>query len=156
MAAAEEIKQLKPDGLLLGGGPGNAADCSAAIKTAAELMNEGLPMLGIGLGHQIMALAAGFECKKMKSGHRGCNQPVRDEETGLIYICRQNHGYEVTADSISGDKAKIWFGDINSGGLEGLKYLAFPAVSVQFSPDCGDAPRSTGYVYDAFISLMTR
>ncbi len=153
---AEEIKQLRPDGLLLGGGPGDPADCAAMIKTAAELMDGGLPMLGTGLGHQIMALASGFECKKMKSGHRGCNQPVRDGETGLIYICRQNHGYEVAEESIREDRAKIWFSDLNSGGIEGLKYRGCPAVSVQFSPECGDAPRSTGFVFEAFISLMTR
>lgn len=152
--SAGEILDTGADGVLLGGGPGDPEECTELIKTAAELMEKGVPMLGIGLGHQIMALAAGFKTAKMKSGHRGSNQPVKEEATGYVYICRQNHGYEVKADSIDPDRAEVSFTDINSGSVEGIGYLRCPALSVQFAPDCSDAPRSTGFIYDRFIALM--
>lgn len=145
-ASAEEILSLCPDGLLISNGPGDPSDVDL---TAIRALLGRIPMFGIGLGHQLIALAAGASTKKMPYGHRGANQPVKEIASGRTYITQQNHGYavEFVRNGI------ISFINANDGTCEGADYPELNAFSVQFYPDC-DGARSTAYLYDRFITMM--
>jgi carbamoyl-phosphate synthase small subunit len=108
-------------------------------------------MMGICLGHQIMALARGGKSEKLKYGHRGANHPARDTQTGRSYITSQNHGYTVV--KMPRD-AKPRFEHVNDGTCEGIDYLDIPAFSVQFHPEARGGPTDTAYLFDRFISMM--
>ncbi len=145
---AEEILALKPDGLFLPGGPGDPMDYD--ISNIKALLGA-VPMFGIGLGHQLMALASGAETVKMPYGHRGGSQPVREASSGNTYITQQNHGYAVVSDSVK--NGMVSFTNANDGTCEGIDYPELNAFSVQFYPDA-TGPRNTAYLYDRFISMM--
>lgn len=146
--SAEEILSLNPDGLLISNGPGDPADVDL---TAIKALLGKLPMFGIGLGHQLIALAAGASIKKMPYGHRGANQPVKEIASGRTYITQQNHGYAVVSDSVA--NGTISFVNANDGSCEGADYPTLNAFSVQFYPD-SEGPRSTAHLYDRFITMM--
>ena len=148
-----EIQELGVDGIVLSNGPGDPAENVKAIRQICFLLEQNIPMLGIGLGHQLMALAFGGKTRKMKYGHRGANQPSQNIETGRVYITSQNHGYCVVADSLR-EGAKVTFVNANDGTCEGIRYTAFPGLSVQFHPDEITTPQNTGFVYDQFIAMM--
>ncbi len=151
-SAADDVLATKPDGIVLPGGPGDPAENVAAVETVRALCGK-VPMLGIGLGHQVLALACGAKTEKMKHGHRGANQPVRDTATGETYITSQNHGYAVLADTLP-EGARISHANVNDGTCEGVFYEAARAFSVQFDPDDGKGPRSTAFVFDRFVQMM--
>lgn len=151
---AEDIIKMSPDGIVISNGGGNPADNKEVIAEVKKLMESGIPMLGIGLGHQIMALSCGFECEKLKYGHRGANIPVKSTENGRVYITSQNHGYAVKANSVDKDKAEILFYNINDKSCEGLKYKNSPAFSLQFYPDGAGGLCDTTYLLDKFFSMM--
>jgi len=142
-AEADEILAVNPDGILLTGGPGDPADPANThiIETLRKLKH--IPMFGICLGHLLLALANGYQTQKMKVGHRGANQPVKDCSTGKLYITGQNHGYTVVADNPS-------FVNVNDGTCEGLDYGS--SFSVQFNP--GEGPKDTEFLFDCFIERM--
>ena len=110
-------------------------------------------MFGICLGHQLLALATGAETEKLKYGHRGANQPVRDLLSGRIYITSQNHGYAVRCESLP-KSAELLFINLNDQSCEGIRYLDMPAFSVQFHPEACGGPKDTDYLFDRFLNLM--
>ena len=112
-----------------------------------------LPMFGICLGHQLLALAAGAKTEKLKYGHRGANQPVRDMQSGRVYITSQNHGYAVCSDTLK-DGAELLFENVNDNSCEGIRYTNMPAFSVQFHPEACGGPKDTDYLFDRFMALM--
>lgn len=152
---AAEIRALKPDGIMLSNGPGDPAENTMIIRTLAQLMGWGIPMFGICLGHQLMALAAGARTRKMKFGHRGANQPVEHVESGRVYVTSQNHGYCVVDESLGGN-AKTLYRNVNDGTCEGIEYLHTPAFSVQFHPEACAGPLDSRFLFDEFIALMDK
>ena len=148
---AEEILSGGFDGLLLSGGPGDPAENGARIAEIEKMLGK-LPIFGIGLGHQMAAIAAGAKTAKMKYGHRGGNQPVRDCKAGCTYITSQNHGYEVISATV--EKGEISFVNANDGGCEGIAYPALNAFTVQFDPEPQPGPRDASFLFDRFISMM--
>jgi len=146
-----EVIRLGVDGIMLSNGPGDPAENTLVIEKLKTLMQTGIPIFGVCLGHQLMALACGFKTHKLKYGHRGANQPVRDLKSGCAYISSQNHGYAVTRDSIDSDIVDEWFVNINDGTCEGLWYKHAPAFSVQFHPEACAGPHDTAFLFDLFI-----
>ncbi len=151
---AQRVKEIDPDGIFLSNGPGDPEDNVKAIETMKEIKDWGTPVMGICLGHQILALAHGFKTSKLKYGHRGANHPVKNLETGRVYITSQNHGYQVESNSIDTNIAKEYFVNVNDGTNEGIKYLDKPAYSVQFHPEACGGPKDTEFLFDNFISMM--
>lgn len=148
---AEEILSLCPDGVMLSNGPGDPAENVFCIEQIKMLMRK-VPIFGICLGHQLMALANGAKTEKLKYGHRGGNQPVRDITTGRTYITSQNHGYAVVSDSISGGTLR--YVNANDGTCEGIDYKDKNAFSVQFHPEACGGPHDTEFLFDRFIDMM--
>lgn len=148
---AEEILALCPDGVMLSNGPGDPAENVFCIEQIKILMRK-VPIFGICLGHQLMALANGAKTEKLKYGHRGGNQPVRDITTGRTYITSQNHGYAVVSDSISGGTLR--YVNANDGTCEGIDYKDKKAFSVQFHPEACGGPHDTEFLFDRFIDMM--
>ena len=149
---AESILAEHPDGVILSNGPGNPADNPVAVVEIRKLLGR-TPVFGICLGHQLMALARGGRTGKLKFGHRGCNQPVRDTATGRCYITSQNHGYAVTSDTLPSG-AHLRFINVNDGTCEGLDYPEISAFSVQFHPEARPGPEDTAFLFDRFLDLM--
>jgi carbamoyl-phosphate synthase small subunit len=150
---AEEIVNLKPDGIMLSNGPGDPADNTGIIGELARLANANIPTYGICLGHQLLALSQGAETAKLKYGHRGANQPVKDMMTGRVYITTQNHGYAVVNDSLP-PQASLRFINVNDGTCEGIEYHNMPAFSTQFHPEASAGPLDTCYLFDRFMDLI--
>lgn len=149
----EQILALKPDGVMLSNGPGNPKDNPQIIEEIARLSLHKIPLFGICLGHQLLALATGGDTEKLKYGHRGANQPVKDVKTGKTYITSQNHGYTVKTDVLP-KNADISFINLNDKTCEGLIYQDFPGFSVQFHPEACGGPHDTEFLFKRFISLM--
>ncbi len=149
---AEQILALEADGLMLTNGPGDPAENTEIIKHIKKLAGK-LPIFGICLGHQLFALAMGGKTKKMKYGHRGANQPVKNLETGRVYISSQNHGYEVISSSLE-NKAVLSYINANDGTCEGFDYPELNAYTVQFHPEACGGPRDTSFLFDKFINNM--
>ena len=148
-SSADEILSFNPAGIVLSNGPGDPADPANApiIECLQILIKSGIPIFGICLGHQLLAIANGYTAKKLKFGHRGANQPVKDLKTGRIYITSQNHGYTVEAPP---DKAS--FINLNDGTNEGLDYGR--SFSVQFHPGGRAGPLDTEFLFDRFVERM--
>ena len=151
---AEEILRDKPDGIMLSNGPGDPKECGEIIEEIKKLYQSDVPIFAICLGHQLMALANGADSYKMKYGHRGGNHPVKDLETGRVYISSQNHGYVVDTDRLDPSVAVPAFINVNDGTNEGLKYTGKNIFTVQFHPEACPGPQDSGYLFDRFISMM--
>ncbi|WP_166243881.1 carbamoyl phosphate synthase small subunit [Paenibacillus turpanensis] len=151
---ADQIRRLKPDGIMLSNGPGDPKDVAPAIDTVRELVQE-FPLFGICLGHQLFALACGANTEKLKFGHRGGNHPVKELESGRCYITSQNHGYTVTEESIP-DCLEITHINNNDKTIEGLRHKTLPAFSVQYHPEASPGPYDSGYLFDRFVDMMIR
>ena len=149
---SEEILSLDVDGVVLPDGPGNPEELCSVIKEIKLLMDKKVPMFGIELGHQLMALAMGGKIEKLKYGHRGSSQPVKDLDTGRTHITSQNHGYTVSA--INEEEAIISHININDDTVEGLIYKNLPAFSVQFHPETSEVNKDTSHLYDKFVAMM--
>ncbi len=151
---AEEILGSNPDGIMLSNGPGDPKDCGPIIDEIKKLYDSEVPIFAICLGHQLMALATGCGTHKMKYGHRGGNHPVKDLETGRVYISSQNHGYVVDVDKLDPKVATPAFVNVNDGTNEGLKYTGKNIFTVQFHPEACPGPQDSGYLFDRFIEMM--
>ena len=152
---AEEIIASKPDGIMLSNGPGDPADCTSIIEEIRKLYDTDIPIFAICLGHQLMALATGATTHKLKYGHRGGNHPVKDLETGRVYISSQNHGYVVDADELEKKHiAKPAFVNVNDGTNEGMIYEGKNIFTVQFHPEACPGPQDSGYLFDRFMEMM--
>ena len=151
---AEEILGGNPDGIMLSNGPGDPKECKEIIQEIQKLYASGTPVFAICLGHQLMALANGADTYKMKYGHRGGNHPVKDLETGRVYISSQNHGYVVDADKLSPNLAVPAFVNVNDGTNEGLSYTGKNIFTVQFHPEACPGPQDSGYLFDKFLEML--
>ena len=151
---AEEIIAGKLDGVMLSNGPGDPADNVFEIEQVRKIMDSKLPVFGICLGHQLMALSQGAKTSKLKYGHRGGNQPAMEVDTGRIYVTSQNHGYAVDGSTIPADKGYVSFINVNDGTCEGVNYTKANAFSVQFHPEACAGPLDTRFLFDRFISRM--
>lgn len=151
---AEEILAGKPDGIMLSNGPGDPKENAEIIEEIKKLVQSNTPIFAICLGHQLMALATGADTFKLKYGHRGGNHPVKDLETGRVYISSQNHGYAVDPDSLDCAVAMAAFVNVNDGTNEGLRYLDKPVFTVQYHPEACPGPQDSGYLFDRFIHMM--
>ena len=149
---AEQILALKPDGVMLTNGPGDPAENTEIIAEIRKLAGK-LPIFGICLGHQLFALAMGGKTKKMKYGHRGANQPVKELSTGTVYISSQNHGYEVIADSVK-NVGRLSFINANDNTCEGVEYPQLNAFTVQFHPEACAGPLDARDLFDKFMTMM--
>ena len=151
---AEEVLAAAPDGIMLSNGPGDPKENTAIIKEVKKLYDSNVPIFAICLGHQLMALANGMDTYKLKYGHRGGNHPVKDLETGRVYISSQNHGYAVDAKTISPEIAEPSFINVNDGTNEGLKYTGKNIFTVQYHPEACPGPLDSGYLFDRFLKMM--
>lgn len=151
---AEEILKTNPDGIMLSNGPGDPKECTSIIEEVKKLYASEVPIFAICLGHQLMALATGADTKKMKYGHRGGNHPVKDLETGRVYISSQNHGYVVDTETLNPDIAVPAFENVNDKTNEGLKYTGKNIFTVQFHPEACPGPQDSGYLFDRFLKMM--
>ncbi len=146
---AEQILALNPQGLMLSNGPGDPAENVEVIENMKKLVGK-LPIFGICLGHQLLALAMGGKTKKMKYGHRGGNQPVKCLNTNRVYISSQNHGYEVISSSVQ-EVGTVSYVNANDGTCEGVDYPAYNAFTVQFHPEARGGPRDASFLFDRFL-----
>ncbi len=150
---AEQILELKPDGLFLSNGPGDPEPCDYAIETIAKLLNERIPTFGICLGHQLLALASGAKTMKMKFGHHGANHPVLDTASGKVMISSQNHGFAVDADSLN-ESLAITHVSLFDQTLQGLRRLDVPAMGFQGHPEASPGPHDVEELFDQFMALL--
>ncbi|MEG1478345.1 MAG: carbamoyl phosphate synthase small subunit [Clostridiales bacterium] len=150
---AEEIAALNVDGVLVTNGPGDPELNPDVIKEMAKWMDKKIPTMGICLGHQIMALAQGCKTEKLKYGHRGENQPVREIPNGKLYITSQNHGYTVSSQDLP-HHVKVLYENVSDGTCEGLTFEGMPCFSVQFHPEAAGGPLDTAFLFQRFIDLM--
>ena len=172
---AEEVLKMQPDGIMLSNGPGDPAENISVIEeirkfceynkqvvsirpsaystTADGSTTRVIPIFGICLGHQMLALARGCKTSKLKYGHRGGNHPCKDTETGRVYITSQNHGYAVENASLP-PYAKMSFFNVNDGTVEGITYTDIPAFSVQFHPEACGGPHDTNFLFDRFLKMI--
>jgi len=153
---ADEIRELAPDGIMFSNGPGDPAENVEIIENIKEIQKLGIPIFGICLGHQLMALANGGKTEKLKYGHRGANQPVIDLESGLTYVTSQNHGYAVIGDSIPAEVGHVSHINANDKTCEGIHYTAINARTVQFHPEAHGGPLDTAYLFDEFVETMEK
>lgn len=151
----EEMKAWNPNGFFISNGPGDPSATTYAIETTKQMLASDIPVFGICLGHQIMALANGLSTFKMHHGHRGLNHPVKNLKTGLSEITSQNHGFAVSMEAVeSNDKVELTHVNLNDNTVEGLKVLGKKAFSVQHHPESSPGPHDSRYLFDDFIDLM--
>jgi carbamoyl-phosphate synthase small subunit len=152
----EEAKSNDPSGIVLSNGPGDPKLCNPAIDIARSAIDDSLPILGICLGTQIIALSQGADTFKLKYGHRGQNKPCIDLKTGRCMVTSQNHGYSVEAQSLGGTKLVPWFVNADDHTIEGLLHETNPCISVQFHPEGSPGPLDPSYVFDVFSEKIRK
>lgn len=154
-ATAEDVMELSPDGIFLSNGPGDPKDVPEAVETIKKLIGK-KPMFGICLGHQLLALAMGANTYKLKFGHRGSNQPVKNLQTGRVHITSQNHGYAVDESSLAGLPLEVSHRAVNDGTVEGIRHTDLPIFSVQYHPEASPGPDDNTYLFDQFVSILKK
>ena len=151
--SAEEVLALNPDGVFLSNGPGDPTDVPKIVEEVRKLAGK-KPIFGICLGHQLLALAFGAKTYKMKFGHRGGNQPVKNLKMGKVHISAQNHGYAVDPASLAGTPLVVTHTNVNDDTIEGLRHTELPIFSVQYHPEAAPGPDDNMYLFDEFWDLM--
>ena len=154
-ATAQEALKYKPAGIFLSNGPGDPSALGYAVRTVQELTQTGIPIFGICLGHQILGQALGGKTFKLKFGHRGGNQPVKDLETGKIEITAQNHGFAVDPESLPADVAVNRI-NLNDLTVEGLRHKSKPIFCVQYHPEASPGPHDSTPLFDEFRTLIEK
>ena len=152
-ATAEQILSFDPDGVVLSPGPGDPELLDTATETATGLLRSETPVMGICLGHQVIARALGASTFKLKFGHRGGNQPVKDMETGNIYVTAQNHGYAVDPAGLPSD-ALVSHVNLNDGTVEGLSHTRLPVLTIQYHSEASPGPHDSEYLFDRFLDKV--
>ena len=152
---AKEVIALKPDGVFLSNGPGDPEPCDYAIKNIQIIMEKNLPIFGICLGHQLLALASGAKTLKMKFGHHGANHPVQDKKTGKVFITSQNHGFTVDIKSLP-KNLNVTHVSLFDKTLQGISLKNIPAFSFQGHPEASPGPSEMEYLFDQFIKMMIK
>lgn len=152
---ADEVLALKPDGIFLSNGPGDPASMTKVVEEIKKLTETRVPIFGICLGHQILGQVFGGETYKLKFGHRGGNQPIKDLTTGKIEIASHNHGFAVDADSLP-PEIEITHLNLNDNTVAGLRHKHLPVFSVQYHPESAPGPHDSGHLFERFVELMTR
>lgn len=151
--SAEKIMELQPDGVILSGGPGSPDEIPETIEATKQLLGK-VPLLGIGLGHEVLALALGAKIKKMKTGHHGNSMPVRNLKKNKIEFTAQNHGYDLDESSIDGTGIEITYRALNDDSVEGFTHNKYELISVAFEPEASPGADDLKYIFDEFIELM--
>ncbi len=154
--SSKEIMEYNPSGVVISNGPGDPKKCVKTIECVRELIEEGVPIMGICLGTQILTLALGGDTYKMRYGHRSQNQPVINLATSSCHITTQNHGYAVNLDSVYGTGLKVWFMNANDKTVEGVKHKSKPAFAFQWHPEASPGPYDTEFLFDEFLKLTGR
>ena len=152
---AWEILSSHPNGIVISNGPGDPKECQGIINEIKKLYDANVPIFGISLGHQLMALATGGDTRKMVHGHRGDNHPVKDLSNGRVYITAQNHGYVVDTESLDNDISVPYFVNVNDGSNEGIQYIHKNIFTVQFQPESCCAMQGEGCMIDKFLDRIT-
>jgi carbamoyl-phosphate synthase small subunit len=151
-----DIAAMNPDGVIFSPGPGDPARLDSGLDVVRSVLEAKMPYFGICLGHQLLARAIGAETTKLKFGHRGGNQPVRDERTGKVTITAQNHSFQVMGASLpESDEWKVALINLNDGSVEGLAHAERPVISVQFHPEAAPGPHDNGYLFDRFLDMIS-
>jgi carbamoyl-phosphate synthase small subunit len=153
MTSAETVLSMKPDGIFLSNGPGDPEPCTYAIEAIKTLLAQKIPVFGICLGHQLLALASGAKTEKMKFGHHGANHPVQEKATGRVMISSQNHGFAVTEASLP-DNLVATYHSLFDGSLQGIERTDCPAMSFQGHPEASPGPHDVQPLFDWFIAKM--
>jgi carbamoyl-phosphate synthase small subunit len=150
---AADVLGLEPDGVFLSNGPGDPEPCDYAIRAIRTLLGTGLPLFGICLGHQLLALAAGASTTKMKFGHHGANHPVQDTETGRVLITSQNHGFAVDVTTLPAN-TQVTHVSLFDGSLQGFRFTDRPAFCFQGHPEASPGPHDVDYLFDRFVEQL--
>ncbi len=150
----KEILDFKPAGIFLSNGPGDPDAVKYGIENTAKLVESNIPMFGICLGHQLIALALGGKTYKLKFGHRGANHPVKNHQKNSIEITSQNHGFAVDEKTLDTDKVKITHTNLYDGTNEGFRHKKFPVMSVQYHPEASPGPNDSKYLFDEFMKMV--
>ena len=154
-ATSKEILELNPSGVLLSNGPGDPAALAYVVKTVQDLIGK-VPIFGICLGHQMLGQAFGGKTYKLKFGHHGGNQPVKDLKTGKVAISVQNHGFCVDIDTLNKKEIELTHINLNDQTLEGMRHKKLPIFSVQFHPEAAPGPHDAEYLFGKFVDIMKR
>jgi len=152
---ADTIKSMEPDGIFLSNGPGDPEPVTYAIESIKALLDVA-PLFGICLGHQLLGLALGGKTFKLKFGHRGANQPVKNLLTGRIEITSQNHGFAVDTDSLKGEDIEITHINLNDNTLEGFRHKKYPIFTAQYHPEASPGPHDAKYLFDEFKAMIEK
>jgi carbamoyl-phosphate synthase small subunit len=155
-ASAEGILERQPDGIAFSPGPGDPVHLDDVVATARKLLDADLPVFGICLGNQIVARAFGATTFKLPFGHRGGNHPVKDLETGRVYITSQNHGYAVDPAALAGSGLEVSHINLNDGTVEGLRHRERPLFTIQYHPEASPGPRDSRHLFERFVAAMRR
>ena len=150
---AQEIMDMNVDGVFLSNGPADPAGITYAVDTIGELIGK-LPVMGICLGHQLIGLALGGETYRLKFGHHGCNQPVKDMQTGRVLITSQNHNFSIDAETLPKEDIEVTHINLNDETVEGLRHLKAPLFCVQFHPEAAPGPHDANYLFERFRNLL--
>lgn len=153
--SVDEILATNPDGVFLSNGPGDPEPCDYAIAAIRKLLEKNIPVFGICLGHQLLALACGARTIKMKFGHHGANHPVKDTDNGRVMITSQNHGFTVDVDTLP-DNARVTHTSLFDGSLQGFELIDKPAFCFQGHPEASPGPHEADYLFNRFIEMMKR